>query len=200
MIMSVKTLGQSKYVRLNLLFIADQQSFVPSLVQLDPPSPFNGTDGSPSSIGSTCVLSGGLYECTNNTDNPLFDCSASNNSYYGWNGSQSRNSSSIITVFSSHFQSMNILVTFLISTSSNVSAPSLLQYGPFQNQGGFTSSTIQDNPPPNLPEGPYQHNITVLRSPGVTFDGMIITITPNTTFQWVAINRIIFCAAATEGL
>ena len=184
-----------------LSFIAGQQSFIPSLVNFSPPSPFNGTDDSLSTFGSTCVLiSGGLYECTNNTNNPLFDCSTSNNSYYGWDNSQSRNTILITANFSSHFQSMNILVTFLISTSSNVSAPSLLQYGPFQNQGGFASSTIQDNPPPNLPEGPYQHNITVSQSPGVTFDGMIITITPNTTSQWVAINRIIFCAAATEGL
>ena len=142
----------------------------------------------------------GLWHCTNNTDNPLFDCSASNNSYYGWDVNQSQNPFSIIAVFSNYFQSMNILVTFLISTSSNVSTPSSVQYGPFQNRGGFTSSTTKDHPPPNLPEGPYQHKITISRSPGVIFDGMIIYVTLNATFQWVAINRIIFCAAATEGL
>ena len=164
---------------------------------MDPPSPFNGTDVSPSSFGSTCVLSSGLYVCTNNTDNPLFDCSASNNSYYGWN----INLVSVIINFSSHFQSMNILVTFLISTSSNVSAPSLLQYAPFVAQGDspvFVAPTSRDNPPNDLPEGPYQHNFRL--SLDVMFTGVIITITPNTTFQWVAINRIIFCAAATEGL
>ena len=53
---------------------------------MDPPSPFNGTDGSHSSFGSTCEEQYFLYVCTNNTDNPLFDCSASNNSYYGWDG------------------------------------------------------------------------------------------------------------------
>ena len=91
---------------------------------------------------------------------------------------------------------MNILVTFLISTSSNASAPSLLQCGPFQNQFGLPINS--DNPPTNLPEGPYQHNLMV--SSDMMFNGVGIIITPNTTFQWVAINRIIFCAAATEGL
>ena len=96
---------------------------------------------------------------------------------------------------------MNILVTFLISTSSNVSAPSLIQYAPFVSQGDspiFVASTSEDSPPNDLPEGPYQHNFTL--SSNMTFNGVIIVITPNTTFQWVAINRIIFCAAATEGL
>ena len=148
------------------------------------------------------MLISGLYVC-NNTDNPLFDCSASNISYYGWDGSQLQTDPISVRLsvnFSSHFQSMNILVTFLISTSSNVSTPSSLQYGPFQNRGGYTSSTTKDHPPPNLPEGPYQHKITISRSPGIIFDGMIISIIPNATFQRVAINRIIFCAAATEGL
>ena len=137
-----------------------------------------------------------LYRCTNNTDNPLFDCSASNNSYYGWVGSQS-NLISVSAEFSNHFQSMNILVTFLISTSSSVSAPSLLRYVPFQSQASV-SSTSTDSLPTNLPEGRYQHNFTV--SSDMMFNGVVIAMTPNTTFQWVAINRIIFCAAATEGL
>ena len=192
----------SKYVRLNLLFIADQQSFVPSLVQLDPPSPFNGTDGSPSSFGSTCVLISRQYICTNNTDNPLFDCSASNNSYYGWDG---RNSILLATNFSNHFQSMNILVTFLISTSSNVSAPSSIQYRPFRSRSELLFTYVApaskaDSPPTNLPEGPYQHIYTLTVSSDMMFNGVVITMTPNTTFQRVAINRIIFCAAATEGL
>ena len=82
-----------------LSFIAGQQSFIPSLVNFNPPSPFNGTDGSPSSFGSTCVLINGVYLC-NNTDNPLFDCSASNNSYYGWDiRSQSQDFVSLIANF-----------------------------------------------------------------------------------------------------
>ena len=180
------------------MFIAGQQSFIPSLVYITSPSPFNGIDGSPNSIGSTCVLSRGLYECTNNTDNPLFDCSASNNSYYGWDN---RYSISVTVDFLNHFQSMNILVTFLISTSSNVSAPSLLQYAPFVAQGEYATPvgpTSRDSPPTDLPEGPYQHNFTLSRN--TTFHGVLIIITPNTTFQWVAINGIIFCAAATKGL
>ena len=97
---------------------------------------------------------------------------------------------------------MNILVTFLISTSSNVSAPSVIQYRPLVAQGEFSvtfvAPTSRDSPPTNLPEGSYQHNFTL--SSNTTFNGVVITITPNTTFRWVAINRIIFCAAATEGL
>ena len=128
---------------------------------------------------------------------PLFDCSASNNSYYGWDGSQSK-PISVSVEFSNHFQSMNILVTFLISTSSNVSAPSSIQYALFQNQTAISSGASTDYPSTNLPEGPYQHSLTV--SSDNMFNGIVITITPDTTSQWVAINRIIFCAAATEGL
>ena len=148
------------------------------------------------------MLDRGLYVCADNTDNPLFDCSASNNSYYGWNGNQSQGPiSQLTTIFSNHFQSMNILVTFLISTLSNVSAPSLIQYTPFVFEGESVTSvgsTSRDSPPTNLPEGPYQHNFTLSRDK--MFSGVVIAITPKTTFQWVAINRIIFCAAATEGL
>ena len=83
-----------------------------------------------------------------------------------------------------------------------MSAPSSIQYAPFVDQGesSFTlvGPTSKYSPPTNLPEGRYQHNFTLSRN--VTFNGVVITITPNTTFQWVAINRIIFCAAATEGL
>ena len=97
---------------------------------------------------------------------------------------------------------MNILVIFLISASSNVSVPTLLQYTAFQNHGGFIEllPPSQDSPPidHDLSEGPYQYNFTL--SPDVMFNGMIMSITSNTTSQWVAINRIIFCAAATEGL
>ena len=143
------------------------------------------------------LSSGQLYRCTNNTDNPLFDCSASNNSYYGWDGSQSK-PISVSVGFSNHFQSMNILVTFLISASGDVSAPSSIQYAAFQNRTAVSSATSTDYPPTNLPEGPYQHNLIV--SSNMMFNGIVITITPNTTFHWVAINRIIFCAAATEGL
>ena len=134
---------------------------------MDPPNPFNGTDVSPSSFGSRCEEQSSLYVCTNNTDNPLFDCSASNNSYYGWDD---RYSISVVTNFSNHFQSMNILVTFLISTSSNVSAPSLIQYRPFEPLGDsirFVASTSDDSPTTNLPEGPYQHNFAL--SSGVMF-------------------------------
>ena len=95
---------------------------------------------------------------------------------------------------------MNILVTFLISTSSNVSAPSLIQYAPFVAEGeavSFVAPTSRYSPPTNLPEGPYQHNFTLSRD---MFTGVNIIITPDPTSQWVAINRIIFCAAATEGL
>ena len=188
-----------------LSFIAGQQSFIPSVVNLSPPNPFNGTDGSPSSFGSTCVLINGVYHC-NNTDNPLFDCSASNNSYYGWDHSQSQEPAvvGLITNFSNYFQSMNILVTFLISTSSNVSAPSLIQYTPFQSRSEngnlrfLVPRTSEDSPPANLPEGPYQHNFIVSRD--MMFNGVVINLTPSNTSQWVAINRIIFCAAATEGL
>ena len=187
-------------IRLLLSFIAGQQLFIPSLLNVDPPSPFNGTDVNASSFGSTCEEQSSLYVCTNNTDNPLFDCSASNNSYYGWDIIQLQNPLSIITNFSRHFQSMNILVTFLISTSSNVSAPMLVEYAPFVPRGQsvtFVAPTSRDHLPTNLSEGPYQHNFTF--SPGAMFTGVVITI-HSTTFQWVAINRIIFCAAATEGL
>ena len=143
------------------------------------------------------MLSSDLYQCTNNTDNPLFDCSASNNSYYGWDGSQSRFISASVE-FSNHFQSMNILVTFLISASGDVSVPSLIRYAPFQSQMAVSSTTSRDYPPTNLPEGPYQHNLTL--SYDMKFNGVVITIPSNTTSQWVAINRIIFCAAVTEGL
>ena len=179
--------------------VTGQQSIIPSYFEYLPPSPFNGTDGSPSNFGSTCVLSyWGLIACTNNTDNPLFDCSASNNSYYGWDiNYQSRTSFALGGHFSNHFQSMNILMTFLISTSSNVSAPSSIQC-----EGEESYST--DYPPANLPEGPYQHSCTLSFQQHENLNEMenevLIIIIPNTTFQWVAINRIIFCAAATEGL
>ena len=179
----------------NYSFTAGQQSVIPSMTTFNPPSPFNGTDGSPSSFGNAagCVDQGEAYNCNGNADNPLFDCSASNNSYYGWDCVLSAS-----LTFGRLFHSMNILVTFLISTSSNISAPASLQYAVF-GQNGLIPGDPVISLPINLPEGPYQHNYTL--SSDVMFDGVVFTVTPNTTFQWVAINRIIFCpaAATTEG-
>ena len=92
---------------------------------------------------------------------------------------------------------MNILVTFLMSTSSNVSTPTSIRHLPILNQTFLQDPVI--NVPDNLPEGSYQHNYTLTSD--VVFNGVLIIVTPNTTFQWVAINRIIFCstAATTEG-
>ena len=93
----------------NYSFTAGQQSVIPSMTTFNPPSPFNGTDGSPSSFGTAgvCLEQGEVYNCNGNADNPLFDCSASNNSYYGWER--------VLTaslIFGRFFHSMNILVTF----------------------------------------------------------------------------------------
>ena len=131
-----------------------------------------------------------MYNCNNNIDNPLFDCSASDNSYYGWNGDELEHFSfPILMYFTSKFSSMNVLVTFLIN---NVSAPASLRYTALlNNQTQFSSPVI--NVPDNLPEGSSQHNYTLTSD--VMFNGVIIIVTPNTTFQWVAINRIIFCPA-----
>ena len=182
----------------NYSFTAGQQSVIPSFATFNPPSPFNGTDGSPSSFGNAagCVDQGEVYSCNGNGDNILFDCSASNNSYYGWDHVLSV--LSVVVGFGRLFHSMNILVTFLISTSSNVSAPASLQYAAVGQNGGMPANPIIPLPI-NLPEGSYQHNYTL--SSDVMFDAVVITVTPNTTFQWVAINRIIFCpaAATTEG-
>ena len=173
--------------------ISGQQAVIPSDITITAPRPFNNTDGSPSSFGSACVDMTSSYLCTSNTDNPLFDCSTDNNSYYGWN-------TSIVIMFAkfaSHFQSMNVLVTFLISTSSNASVPTVLQY--LTSRDGINVSTLnQDNLPTNLPEGPYQRNFTL--SPGMMFNQIFITISPNTAFEWVAIGRIVFCAATIEGI
>ena len=134
-----------------------------------------------------------LYQCNDNTDNPLFDCNVNHNSYYGWNTQQSF---SMVTNFTSHFQSMDVLVTFLISTSNNVSIPTSLQYFVYNlNAPGLP---LQDYLPTNLPEGSYQYKFTL--SVDVMFSDVVIIIIPNNTFQWVAIDRIIFCAAANEGL
>ena len=179
----------------NYSFTAGQQSVIPSNTVFNPPSPFNGTDGSPSSFGNGagCTDMGLQYSCNGNADNLLFDCSASNNSYYGWD----RVLTASLT-FGRFFHSMNILVTFLISISSNVSAPASLQYAAFGQNGMIPVDPVIPLPI-NLPEGPYQHNYTL--SSDVMFNVVVITVTPNTTFQWVAINRIIFCpaAATTEG-
>ena len=103
---------------------------------------------------------------------------------------------SIALIFSSHYQSINMLVTFLISTSSNVSAPMSLQYGAFDDGQMLPADQII-HLPTNLPEGPYQHSYTL--SPAVMFNEIVITISRNTTFQWVAINRIILCPVTTDG-
>lgn len=136
----------------------------------------------------------GSYTCTSNIDNPLFDCSANNNSYYGWNTS----SISMIASFSSLFQSMNVIVIYLMSSSSNASVPTLLQY--LTSRDGMDESFrfSQDNLPTNLPEGPYRRNFTL--SPGTLFNDILITIFHNNPFEWVAISRIIFCAATSEGI
>ena len=179
----------------NYSFIAGQQSLIPSMTIFNPPSPFNGTDGTTDSFGTAagCKEQGEVYNCNGNADNPLFDCSASNNSYYGWD----RVLAIQLTFGRRFLHSMNILVTFLISTSSNVSAPTL-QYAAFGQNGVIPADPVIPLPI-NLPEGPYQHNYTF--SSDVMFNVIVITVTPNTTFQWVAINRIIFCpaAATTEG-
>ena len=91
---------------------------------------------------------------------------------------------------------MNILVTFLISTSSNVSAPMSLQYTAFDNGPGSPADPII-HLPTNLPEGPCQHNYTLSRDE--MFNEIVIIITRNTTFQWLAINRIILCPVTIEG-
>ena len=94
---------------------------------------------------------------------------------------------------------MNVLVTFLISNSNNVSVPASLQYT-LLNQNGviLQSAAGQDYLSTNLPEGPYQHNFTL--SSDVMFNRVLISKFPNTSFQWVAIGRIIFCAAAIQGI
>ena len=101
----------------------------------------------------------------------------------------------ISLAFSSHYQSMNILVTFLIFTSSNVSAPMSLEYA------ATSEPQVPADPeihlPTNLPDGPYKHNYTL--SSDMMFNGTVITVNRNTAFQWVAINRIILCPVTTEG-
>ena len=179
---------------ISILFIAGQQSLIPSWFNTYPPSVFNDTDGTPSSFGSTCVDTSSFYQCDNNTNNPLFDCSASNNSYYGWTDQQF--SVSVTFAQSDHFQSIKVSVVFLVSTASNVSVPTEILYSGYLS--GRLVSQVSDYPPANLPERPYQYNYTL--SPGGEFNQVVITIYPNTTFQWVAINRIIFCPATIEGL
>ena len=166
---------------------------MPSQLIVNLPRSFNRTDGSPSSgFGRSCTQNGILMLCTDNTNNPLFDCSAGNNGYYGWDSDEF----SVSLTFARHCQSMNILVTFLISISSNISAPMSVQYGAFVNGHSLPSNSVI-RLPTNLSEGSYQHNYTL--SSGVMFDHLVITIYRNTTFQWVAINRIIFCPVTTEG-
>ena len=177
-----------------------QQSTIPSFFTTDPPSPFNGTDGSPSSFGSSCVEESSSYQCTNNSDNPLFDCSADSNSYYGWNTNELQSNVTIMTGFADYFQSVNILMTFLVSTLSNVSTPAALRYKGYNIEEAFAVIT-KITLPTDLPEGPYQHNFT-LSSVSTPLNEIFIDIIPNTTFQWVAIGRIILCVSRSvnEGL
>ena len=73
------------------------QSFIPSYTFIDPPqaiidplSPsLNNIIDNPmaSHFGSTCMQSAISYECSNNSDNPLFNCSANNNNFL-WMGCQ----------------------------------------------------------------------------------------------------------------
>ena len=170
---------------------------IPSLFTIDPPNSFNGTDGSPSSFGSSCVEDISSYQCTDNINNPLFDCSADSNSYYGWNTDELQDNFTIATVFANSFQTVNIMVTFLISASSNASTPVMLRYKGYNHDEAFAVIT-KIALPADLPEGPYQHNFT-LSSVSTPLNEVFIDITPNTTFQWVAIGRIIFCASVDEG-
>lgn len=88
----------------------------------------------------------------------------------------------------------------LMSTPSNVSVPAALQYSLTVDERLIVSlASNQVNLPTDLPEGPCLHNFT-LSSGGYMFNGVIITVTSNAAFQWVAIGRIIFCATVIEGL
>ena len=143
-----------------------------------------------------------LYQCTNNSDNPLFACSADNNVYYGWEKDQLLNPYfSIVVNFTSHIQSLKVLVTFLMSTSNNISVPTSIQYSLSLDERLIVSLPAnQVNLPSKLPDDvPYQHNFT-LSSGGYTFNGVVISITPNPSFQWVAIGGINFCTLISEGL
>ena len=96
---------------------------------------------------------------------------------------------------------MHMLVTFLISTSSNVSAPMSLQYAAFDDSPGLPADPVihpTTNLPDRVPDGSYRHNYTLTMSPGVMFDHLVITITRNNTFRWVAINRIILCPVTSN--
>ena len=163
-------------------FFIGYQSFIPSYATFDAPSSFNGSDYSPSSFGNSCEEQDSLYHCTDNTENPLFDCSTSN--YYRWNSGVSLSMN-----FTSHFNSLNVLMTFLVT---NASVPTSLQYFPFG-----LSLSVQDNLPTSLPKEPYHYNFTL--SPGILFNGVVIKIILNNTWQWIAIGKIILCAATTEG-
>ena len=183
------------------------QSFIPSYTSINPPqaiidplSPsLNVINDSPmaSHFGSTCVPSAVSYECSNNSDNPLFGCSANNNNYYGWDASSLRNHILITAHFTNQFQSMNVLITFLMSTSSNISVPMYISYTVFLTET-IVLSLVRDDLPTNLSEGPFQHTFTLLPDHDVMFNGVAITITPDPTLQWVAIGKIIFCPAVTD--
>lgn len=87
-------------------------------------------------------------------------------------------------------------ITFLVSTSSNVAAPAILHCLLTLN-GISVSSSIQGYLPANLPEGTYQHDLKL--SSDIKFNGVVVAITPNTSFQWVAISNIVFCGESTRG-
>ena len=193
----ILTRSIASVVLINFAFIADQQSFTPSNFFIDPASsPLNDTDISSSGFGSVCTKSKGLYQCTDNADD-LFNCNASNNSFYGWDASEVEHYILIVTNFTSHFHTINVSMTFLISTSSNISAPILLQYLLILN-GTIVSSLIQDYLPTNLPEGTYQHDYKLWNN--TVFDGVVIAVTPNVAFQWIGIGNIVFCSESTRGV
>ena len=180
-------------------FISGQQAVIPSDITITAPRPYMNTDGSPSSFGSACTeLTSDIYVCTNNTDNPLFDCNTNNNSYYGWNDTFGV----IMTAsFASLFQSMNVRIIFLMSTSNNASVPASLSYITSRDGMNNNGSFNIDDLPTDLPEGPYQHNFTLLPGDGMMFNQIFISIvTANNPFELVAIGRIIFCAATIEGI
>ena len=92
---------------------------------------------------------------------------------------------------------MNVLIKFLISTSSNLTVPNFISYAPILNET-FVAASVMDKLPTNLTKGPYHHTSTLLS--GMMLKGFAIYINPDPTIQWVAIGRIIFCPAVTEGL
>ena len=82
---------------------------------------------------------------------------------------------------------MNILVTFLISTSSNISTPVSVRYIPIFNQTFLQGPVI--SVPDNLPEGSYQHNYTLTSD--VMFDGVLIIILPSSGWLLIGSSSVL---------